>query len=70
MMNLEDEISAWPHVSIHPPRFGGSGIALRKRGSGALASRELAPIGYTSVGHYPEGQQGWMEAELPVGKGA
>src|SRR5258708_30952118 len=23
MKNLEDEISAWPHVSIHPHRFGG-----------------------------------------------
>jgi hypothetical protein len=70
MMNLEDEISAWPHVSIHPHRFGGSGIPLRKRGSGAHASRELPPIGYTSVGDYPDGKQSWMEAELPVEKGA
>ncbi len=23
LKNLEDEISAWPHVSIHPHRFGG-----------------------------------------------
>jgi hypothetical protein len=23
LKNLDDEISAWPHVSIHPHRFGG-----------------------------------------------
>jgi rhodanese-related sulfurtransferase len=27
-------------------------------------------MGYTNVGHYPEGKQGWMEAGLPVEKGA
>jgi rhodanese-related sulfurtransferase len=26
-------------------------------------------MGYTNVGHYPEGKQGWMEAGLPVEKG-
>jgi len=27
-------------------------------------------MGYTNVGHYPEGKQGWMEAGFPVEKGA
>ena len=27
-------------------------------------------MGYTNVGHYPEGKQGWMEAGLPVEKAA
>ena|ERR1700733_2466616 len=27
-------------------------------------------MGHTNVGHYPEGEQGWMEAGLPVEKGA
>ena len=26
-------------------------------------------MGYTNVGHYPEGKKGWMEAGLPVEKG-
>jgi hypothetical protein len=25
-------------------------------------------MGYTSVAHYPEGKQGWIEAGLPVEK--
>jgi rhodanese-related sulfurtransferase len=34
------------------------------------AARELATMGYTNLTHYPEGKQGWMEAGLPVEKGA
>jgi len=36
----------------------------------ANTARELAAMGYTNVAHYPEGKQGWMEARLPVEKGA
>jgi len=27
-------------------------------------------MGYKNVAHYPEGEQGWMEAGLPVEKAA
>jgi hypothetical protein len=38
MVNLEDEVSAWPQVSIHPHRFGvgNSASETQKWGKGSF----------------------------------
>jgi rhodanese-related sulfurtransferase len=35
------------------------------RGASEEAACELAAMGYTSVRDYPEGKQGWIQADLP-----
>lgn len=32
--------------------------------------RELSEMGYTNVRHYPAGKQDWLQAGLPIEKGA
>lgn len=36
----------------------------------AIASRRLTELGYTNVLEYVEGKQDWIEAGLPVERGA
>jgi hypothetical protein len=44
LRNLEEEISAWPHVSIHPHRFGGREFRFGEAGLGHMHSGGMVDI--------------------------
>jgi hypothetical protein len=50
LRNLEEEISAWPHVSIHPHRFGGREFRFGETGLGHMHSGGMVDIPFPPLG--------------------
>jgi hypothetical protein len=51
LKKLEDEVSAWPHVSIHPHRFGGKEFRFRSAEVGHVHTGGLVDIPFPRSVH-------------------
>jgi hypothetical protein len=47
LQELEDEVSTWPHISVHPHRFGGREFLLDKAEVGHVHTGGIVDIPFT-----------------------
>ena len=63
MMNLEDEISAWPHVSIHHIVLEGRELRFGNAGVGHLHPVNWRPSATQALGIIPRANRaGWKQS--------